>query len=100
MSWKRHSRACPDLRYCPDSFLALVNGYVYTAQKDLPKSEPEARLTNAELEMKFISLATDAVSEKRAREIAEIICGFERVQNVREFTGLLQGKGDGRKVVI
>ncbi len=69
--------------------ITLKDGQVLTARRDLPKGEPEHPLSDAELEAKFLSLATDCVSIERAKAVWEMIFSLDEVSDVSTLTGLL-----------
>lgn len=69
--------------------VTLKNGAVLTARCDLPKGEPEFACTEEELKDKFISLASDSVSEQRCREIYDMVMHLEEVEDVRVLGRLL-----------
>lgn len=70
--------------------ITLKDQTVYTARCDLPKGEPEHALSDEDLKVKFISLATDAVSEERAEEIWNKIFQLDFLEDVSELTALLK----------
>lgn len=65
------------------------SGGVYSARYDLPKGEPEAALTDSEINEKFISLATDTVSSDKAGQIIDLVWKLDLVENVKELVSLL-----------
>ena len=65
------------------------SGGVYSARYDLPKGEPEAALTDLEIREKFISLATDSVSNEKAERIMGLVWDLEHVEDVKELVSLL-----------
>lgn len=67
-----------------------TDGNRLSARCDLPKGEPEKPLTDREIQEKFISLATDKISEKRAKEIVDITLNIEQINDVRELTLLFK----------
>jgi 2-methylcitrate dehydratase PrpD len=68
----------------------MKNGSVYTARCDLPKGEPEAAMTDGELEEKFFSLAAETVGVNQARAIVEMVWDLERVRDLNDLTSLLK----------
>jgi 2-methylcitrate dehydratase PrpD len=65
------------------------SGGVYSARYDLPKGEPEAPLTDSEIREKFLSLATDSVSNEKAERIMDLVWNLEKVKNVNEIISFL-----------
>jgi 2-methylcitrate dehydratase PrpD len=66
------------------------DGAVYSARYNLPKGEPEAPLTDAEIMDKFVSLATDTVSDEKAQRIMDLVWNLERVKDIKELVVLLK----------
>jgi 2-methylcitrate dehydratase PrpD len=67
------------------------DGRVYSARHDLPKGEPEKALTDKDVEEKFISLATDTLSERDARDLMEMVSHIEDLENAGEIVSRLVG---------
>lgn len=69
--------------------VTLKDGRTLSARRDLPKGEPEFPCTPEDIKDKFLSLASDAVSQQRAEEIWNVIDNLENVHNITELTKLL-----------
>ncbi|HSR11326.1 MAG TPA: MmgE/PrpD family protein [Thermodesulfobacteriota bacterium] len=66
------------------------DGRVLSARRDLMKGEPEYPVSDSELKRKFMSLAQDAVSPKRAEEIWEMVFRLEELKSVSPLMNLLR----------
>jgi 2-methylcitrate dehydratase PrpD len=66
------------------------DGRTLSARRDLPSGEPEYPVSDADLKAKFISLAADCVSAKRAQTIWEAIFKLDEADRVSELTALLK----------
>jgi 2-methylcitrate dehydratase PrpD len=62
----------------------------YSARWDLMKGEPEHPVTDQELKKKFISLATDCVSDEHAMELWDGVYNLENSDNLEDLTRLMQ----------
>lgn len=69
--------------------VTLNDSNVLCARHDLPKGEPEFPCSLQELKDKFISLATDAVSDEMAESIWNTIQDLENLDDVTRLTELL-----------
>ncbi|WP_312832990.1 MmgE/PrpD family protein [Sedimentibacter saalensis] len=72
--------------------IKLNDGKVLSARHDLPKGEPEFPCSPQELKDKFMSLATDAVSNEVAETIWNTIQNLENLDDVTKLTELLTSK--------
>jgi 2-methylcitrate dehydratase PrpD len=72
--------------------ITMKDGKSYSQRIDLPKGEPEYPVTDDELKKKFMSLATDLVSDNRAEQIWEVVMNIEVLGDLSEFTALLRAK--------
>jgi len=70
--------------------ITTKNGRVLSARRDLPKGEPEYPISDAELKEKFLSLATDRVSEERAEAIWAAVFKLDAMNSVAELGALLK----------
>lgn len=69
--------------------IMLKDGTMLTARRDLPKGEPEFPCSNEDMHAKFLSLAGDAVTQERAKEIIECVEHIEELDDVNDLTKLL-----------
>lgn len=67
----------------------LKDGRFFQARRDLPKGEPEYRLSDEDLIIKFMDLAGDVVSSQRVEEIYQSVWNLENLQNTQTLTQLL-----------
>ena len=70
----------------------MKDGKSYAQRIDLPKGEPEYPVTDDELKNKFMSLATDLVSDERAERIWKAVMNIEALDDLSEFTALLRAE--------
>ena len=66
------------------------DGRLLSARRDLPEGEPEHRLSDDALKVKFMSLASDAVPHQRAEAIWDAIFALDDAETVRPLTELLR----------
>ncbi|CAG9269619.1 MmgE/PrpD family protein [Paraburkholderia caribensis] len=64
----------------------------FTEFNDTSRGTPENPMTRAEIEKKFMTLATSSISAARADRIASAIDKLDTLSNVDEFMTLLQGE--------
>jgi len=62
----------------------------YSARWDLLKGEPEHPITDPELKKKFISLATDCVSDEHAMKLWDAVYNLENSDNLEDLIRLMQ----------
>lgn len=67
-----------------------TDGRTLSSRFDLPKGEPEHPLSDEQLKEKFMSLATDAVSEQRAEQIWNTVFALDELDDVEQLTALLK----------
>jgi len=79
----------PDLRR---TIVEVVtnDGKRFVRQVDYPKGYPENPLTQAEVEGKFLDMATSALSLRQAEKIVALVKTIERVANIEELAGTLR----------
>ncbi|MCE5284030.1 MAG: MmgE/PrpD family protein, partial [Deltaproteobacteria bacterium] len=73
--------------------VVMKDGRTFQARRDLPKGEPEFPLSDEDVVRKFMDLAGDAVSQRRAEEIQETVWKLEKLDDIRTLTGLLAPAG-------
>ena len=56
-----------------------------------PKGEPEAPMSQAEVEAKFLSLAAEAMPETRARSVIDMVAGLDKAPGLNPLCELLRG---------
>lgn len=70
-----------------------TDGKVYTEQVNFRKGQRRNPLSDAEIEAKFVRLASEVVSEAVAREIIEMVMDFEHVDDVSQLIALMHKEG-------
>ncbi len=68
------------------------NGAQHETEVLYRKGSKEAPMTADELHRKFMTLATPAIGGAGAREIADIVAGFDRLDDPRRLSALLAGR--------
>lgn len=68
--------------------MEMADGARHVAQVDYPKGSIRNPMTDAEFRGKFESLATPVLGDRRARALADLVEGIERVPNVRALMKL------------
>lgn len=69
--------------------LTTRDGRVYSSRVDVPKGYPKNPMTRAELEAKFESLASLALTRERVKGVMRAVGSLERMDSVRELGELL-----------
>ncbi len=70
--------------------IKVKSGESFSAQLDYPKGDPREPMTNADLEIKFKSLAAGLISDSRQNEIREAVWNLESFGTIGEFMKLLK----------
>lgn len=73
--------------------VTLHDGRAFTQRVDWPKGMPRNPFTRAELESKFLELATTRISRDRAERLLGLVNRLERVEDVEEIAALLRVPG-------
>jgi 2-methylcitrate dehydratase PrpD len=80
----------------PRAFPTIIEvetkGRVFMERVDYARGDPENPMTKNEVEGKFVKLATTVIDEARAFEIAKLIDGLEKIDEIGELTRLLRFK--------
>lgn len=76
--------------------VSLHDGQTFSERVDYARGTPENPFTRAELEGKFMELATTRMSRESARRLLELINRLERVEDVREIADLLRVSEPGQ----
>ncbi|MDP8921419.1 MAG: MmgE/PrpD family protein [Chloroflexota bacterium] len=81
-------------RFYPDRYPSIVelvtrDGRTARRRVDWPKGYPQNPIPPAEIEAKFVELATTVVPESTACRLAELVCDLDHVEGVDELAGLL-----------
>jgi 2-methylcitrate dehydratase PrpD len=75
---------------CAKVTLYTIDGKAFSCRVDSPKGYPKNPLTKAELERKFMDLASLVLPEERVRRIVEIVSGLEKLERITLLTDLLR----------
>jgi len=70
----------------------IMKSFTSELAKFVEKTEPEFPVSDDELKNKFMSLATDLVSDKRAEGIWEMGMNIEALDDLSEFTAMLRAE--------
>jgi 2-methylcitrate dehydratase PrpD len=70
--------------------ITVKDGKVFSKKLDYPKGDPENPASKEELREKFRHLATQVITPEAAEEVIDMIDRLERVQSMRDLTGLLR----------
>jgi 2-methylcitrate dehydratase PrpD len=70
--------------------LHTTDGKEFTCRVDVPKGYPKNPLTRAELERKFVDLASLVLSEERVKEIVRTVNDLEKLEDMALLTALLR----------
>ena len=81
-------------RFYPDRYPSIVelttaDGRAVSRRVDWPRGYPQNPVTPAEIEAKFMDLATTAVPEPPARRLVELVADLERAERIDEIADLL-----------
>jgi len=68
--------------------MQMNDGRRFVSQVDYPKGSVQNPMSDAELRTKFDSLAAPVIGEKRSAQLAEMVRGIERCDNVRRLMQL------------
>ena len=68
--------------------MEMSDGQKHVSQVDYPKGSIQNPMTDAELRAKFDSLAVPVIGEKRSAQLADLVHGIERCDNVRRLMQL------------
>ncbi len=68
--------------------VTMNDGHRYVSQVDYPKGSIQNPLSDAELRVKFDSLAPPVIGEARAAQLAELISGIEQVSDIGKLMRL------------
>ncbi|MDP6786165.1 MAG: MmgE/PrpD family protein [Rhodospirillales bacterium] len=74
-----------------DIRVETTDGRAFERHVAHPKGEPEAPMSPAEIEAKFLSLATEAMPEARARAVIEMVADLDKVAGLGPLCELLRG---------
>ena len=78
----------PDEQPCR-VIVKLTDGRSFTKERAYPKGDPRDRLSSAELERKFATLADGVLSKERQSQISQIIESLEKVTEIGDLMNLL-----------
>jgi 2-methylcitrate dehydratase PrpD len=74
-----------------DIRVETTDGRGFERHVAFPKGEPEAPMSQAEVEGKFLGLAAEAMSETRARAIIEAVAELDQAPGLEPLCALLRG---------
>ena len=69
----------------------LNDGCKFTVVRDNARGSVTRPVSDADIENKFLQMATQVISPDRARQIASIVWNLENTSSMRELTSLLSG---------
>jgi 2-methylcitrate dehydratase PrpD len=75
---------------CAKVTLHTIDGEEFSCRVDVPKGYPKNPVAKAELERKFVDLASLILPQKRVREIVETVNGLEKLERITLLTDLLR----------
>ncbi len=81
-------------RFYPDRYPSIVevttrSGDVLTRRVDWPKGYPQNPVSQAEIEQKFLALATTTMERSRAERVVELVGGLEGIADLAELIDLV-----------
>lgn len=80
----------------PDKFparvtIGLISGRTLTETRYFPKGDPQAPLTPAEIEEKFVSNAAPRIGDAAAQEVVRLVRGLGKAEDLSPLFALLAG---------
>jgi 2-methylcitrate dehydratase PrpD len=69
--------------------LRLKDGREFKVDREDPRGTVARPVTDEDIEKKFLGMATQVISEERAREIIKTVGSLESLSSIRELTALL-----------
>jgi len=74
-----------------DIRVETTDGRAFERHVAYPKGEPEAPMSQTEVEAKFLSLAAEAMPETRARAVIDAVAGLDKAPDLGPLCELLRG---------